>query len=142
MPETRTVRDVMTSDVTTLQRNDALTLADDIMNLGRVRHMPVIDEAGHLAGLVSQRDLFRGALARGLGYGGHAQRQMLEMLRVKEVMTTQVMTTSAETPLREAAERMLKHKVGCLVVTVEDGEGEKITGILTEADFVKLVTRD
>ncbi len=31
------VRDVMTPDVTTLKRNDKLTLADDIMHLGRIR---------------------------------------------------------------------------------------------------------
>ena len=34
------VRDVMTADPTTLKRNDKLTLADDIMRLGRVRHLP------------------------------------------------------------------------------------------------------
>ena len=29
------VKDVMTSDVTTLKRNEKLSLADDVMNLGR-----------------------------------------------------------------------------------------------------------
>ena len=59
------VRDVMTPDVTTLKRNDKLTLADDIMHLDRVRHLPVLDDDGQQAvGVVSQRDLFRGALAR------------------------------------------------------------------------------
>jgi CBS domain-containing protein len=40
------VRDVMTPDVTTLKRNDKLTLADDIMHLGRIRHLPVLDDDG------------------------------------------------------------------------------------------------
>ena len=62
------VRDVMTPDVTTLKQNDKLTLADDIMHLGRIRHLPVLDDDGQqVVGLVSQRDLFRGALARALG---------------------------------------------------------------------------
>jgi hypothetical protein len=34
------VADIMTSDVTTLKRNENLTLADDLMNLGRIRHPP------------------------------------------------------------------------------------------------------
>lgn len=67
------VRDVMTPDVTTLKRNDKLTLADDIMQLGRIRHLPVLDDDGQqVVGVVSQRDLFRGALARALGYGRRA----------------------------------------------------------------------
>ena len=48
------VRDIMTHEVTTLKRNDKLTLADDIMQLGRIRHLPVLDdEADQLVGIVS-----------------------------------------------------------------------------------------
>ena len=58
------VRDIMIQEVTTLKRNDKLTLADDIMQLGRIRHLPVLaDDTEQLVGIVSQRDLFRGALA-------------------------------------------------------------------------------
>ena len=78
----------MTRDVRTLQRNDQLDIADDVMRLERIRHMPVLDDEGDtLVGLVSQRDLFRGALARALGYGEHAQEKLLGQLVVKEVMT-------------------------------------------------------
>ena len=75
------VRDVMTADPTTLKRNDKLTLADDIMRLGRVRHLPVLDDDDQtLVGIVTQRDLFRDALAQALGYGKHAQRKILDTL--------------------------------------------------------------
>src|SRR5271156_276587 len=98
------VRDVMTTDPTTLKRNDKLTLADDIMRLGRVRHLPVVDDDGRvLVGIVSQRDLFRDALAQALGYGRHAQRRILDTLSVKDVMATEVVTTSPDTSLIEAA---------------------------------------
>ena len=102
------VRSIMTLDVTTLKRNDKLTLADDIMQLGRIRHLPVLDEEGQqLVGLVTQRDLFRGALARALGYGQHAQRKVLDTLLVKEVMSSEVITTTPDTPLVEAARVLL-----------------------------------
>ena len=53
------VRDVMTADVTTLKQNDKLTLADDIMHLGRIRHLPVLDDNGQqVVGVVSQRTFF------------------------------------------------------------------------------------
>jgi CBS domain-containing protein len=130
------VRDIMTADVTTLKRNDKLTLADDIMLLGRIRHLPVVDDDGQtLAGIVSQRDLFRDALAHALGYGRHAQRKILDSILVKEVMTTEVVTTKPETPLVEAATILTERKIGCLPV-VEEG---RLVGILTEGDFVAMI---
>lgn len=129
------VRDVMTRDVVTLGRNDKLLVADDLMRLGRIRHLPVVDESGELVGIVSQRDLFHSGLIKALGYGTHAQRQALDMVVVKEAMRTQVLTTGLDTPLRDAAKVMLDRKIGCLVV-VDEG---RIAGILTESDFVKLV---
>ena len=130
----RYVRDVMTREVATLSRNETLRTADDVMRLGRIRHLPVVDDEGLLAGIVSQRDLFHGGLLKALGYGTHARGQALDSLVVKEAMTTEVVTTTADTELRDAAKVMLDRKIGCLVVL----EGQKIVGILTEADFVKM----
>jgi len=127
------VRDRMTSEVVTLTRNDQLSIADDVMRLGRIRHMPVLDEDERLVGIVSQRDLFRGALARALGYGAHAQQKLLGQLLVKEVMTNDPVAIGPDAPLAEAARLMLERKIGALPV-VEDG---RVVGILTEADFVK-----
>ena len=93
------VKDMMSTEVVTLSRNDPLSLADDVMRLGRIRHMPVVDDDGMLCGIVSQRDLFRGSLGKVLGYGSHAQGKLLASIRVKEVMTEHVMTVSAETPM-------------------------------------------
>lgn len=128
------VSDLMTREVKTLGRNDSLRSADDIMRLGRFRHLPVVDEEGNLAGIVSQRDLFHGGLLRALGYGSYAREKALEGLVMKEAMKTEVVTTRADAPLASAAQLMLERKVGCLVVV----DGLRIVGILTEADFVKL----
>jgi CBS domain-containing membrane protein len=130
------VADVMSRQVRTLGRNDVLKLADDVMQMARIRHLPVLDEDGALAGIVTQRDLFRGALARALGYGQTAQDRLLGMLRVKDVMTNHVETCSPDTPLAEAGRMMSDRKIGCLVVV--DAAGT-IAGILTEADFVRHV---
>jgi CBS-domain-containing membrane protein len=91
--EAKRVQDIMTSEITTLKRNEKLTLADDVMQLGRIRHLPVLDDDGQeVVGILSQRDLFRGALALALGYGPHARPKILDTLLVKEVMTTDVIT--------------------------------------------------
>jgi CBS domain-containing protein len=128
----------MTRELTTLRRNDKLSLADDLMTMKRVRHLPVLDdESDELVGIVSQRDLFRGALARSLGYGEKAQRRMLDMLVVKDVMTNQVIHTEPGASLAEAARTMLERKIGCLPVL----EGGRLVGILTESDFVGLAAK-
>jgi acetoin utilization protein AcuB len=134
MEPTAPVSDWMTREVATLGVNDSLAIADDVMRLGRVRHMPVVDDDGALAGIVSQRDLFRGALARNLGYGSHAQERLLGMLLVKEAMTSEVVTVGPDTTVGEAGRLMLERKVGSIVVT--DPE-RRVLGILTESDFVR-----
>ncbi len=128
------VRDVMTRDVVTLDRNERLLVAEDVMRLGRIRHLPIVDDDGSLAGIISQRDLFYSGLVRALGYGTHAKQQAMDLLVLKEAMNTAVVTIGPEAPLAEAAKLMMQQKIGCLVVT----EGKSIVGILTETDFVKL----
>jgi len=131
------VRDLMSVDVVTLERNDKLAAAEDLMRLGRIRHLPVLDEDGGLAGIVSQRDLFHSGLIKALGYGSHAQHHALATVAIKEAMNTDVITTTPDTPLREAARAMFERKIGCLVVV----DGGRIAGILAESDFVKLASR-
>ena len=122
----------MTSEVTTLQRNEKLSLAEQLMNLDRIRHLPVVDDEGELVGIVSQRDLFHSGLLRALGHGKHSAARVREMLPVKEVMTTEVTTTTRDASLEDAARLMFERKIGCLPV-VENG---RLVGILTEGDFV------
>ena len=124
----------MSREPRTLGRNDRLQVADDLMRTVRCRHLPVLDEDGRLAGIVSQRDLFQSALLRALGYGSRARDHVLSSVVVKEVMTETVITITPDTTLAEAARVMSERKIGCLPV-VEQGT---LVGILTEGDFVRI----
>lgn len=135
MAKVQSVSDLMTKEVVTLLANDTLNVADDVMGLGRIRHLPVVDEDGMVVGVISQRDLFRGALARSLGYGEFAQQKLYGILRVKDVMSNEVLTISPAATLVDAAKIMTNRKIGCLVVVEE----ERLAGILTESDFVRLI---
>lgn len=134
----RTVGEVMTREVVTLGRNDVLSVPDDLMRAKRIRHLPVLDDDGMLCGIISQRDLFRGALLRALGYGSRAEERLLASVQVKEAMTEEPRTVAPDTPLRDAARLMREAKIGALPV-VEDG---RLVGILTESDFVALAAGD
>lgn len=128
------VRDLMSTKVFSLERNDKLSIADDLMQQKRIRHLPVLDDDAKVCGIVSQRDLFRGALLRALGYGSRAEDLVLDSVVVKEAMTEHVYTTTPETPISEAARQMLEHKVGCLPVT----EQGRLVGLLSESDILRL----
>jgi CBS domain-containing protein len=131
------VRDLMTRSVRTLGRNDKLSVADALMRTERIRHLPVIDEDGRLAGIVSQRDLFFNALIQALGFGTATHDRTLSTISVKEVMTENVVTTTPETLVKAAARMMVDRKIGCLPV-IED---EALIGILSESDVVSAVAQ-
>jgi CBS domain-containing protein len=128
------VRELMTKDVATVGRNDELNIADDVMTMKRVRHLPVLEE-GRLVGMLSQRDLFHAALSTALNFGSKAQKEFLKTVPVKEVMTDEVLTIDPNADVKEAARRMIEHKIGCLPV-VENG---KLVGIVSETDLLRVI---
>ena len=128
------VRELMTTDVATIGRNDELTIADDIMKMKRVRHLPVLEE-GRLVGILTQRDLFHAALSTALNFGEKAQKEFLKTVVVKEVMTDDVRTIGPDADVKEAARLLIEHRIGCLPV-VENG---KLVGIVSETDLLRLV---
>jgi CBS domain-containing membrane protein len=96
--------------------------------------MPVVNGDGELVGLVSERDLLRHSLIQQSDVPDFVEDTILERLKVQELMNTGVESTEADRDIREAAQVMLENKYGCLPVV----EGERLVGILTEADFVRL----
>ena len=123
------VRDLMQPEVATLYADDTLDLADGIMRLGRIRHLPVVS-GDRVVGVVSQRDLFRAAVSSLLQLGGEAERKWLAGIPVKAVMTPNVFTVAPSEPLHVAVRTMIDKRIGCLPV-VEDG---KLVGLLSESD--------
>lgn len=134
----RTVREVMSPKVTALREDDSLSIADDIMQLGRIRHLPVVDSEGRTVGVVSQRDLFRGAITSLLGYDERAKRHALNAIKVTDVMASPARTIGPDEDLTEAARRLDEHKIGCLLVVEGGDPAGELMGILTEGDFVRL----
>ncbi len=126
----------MESDVVTLELGDHLDLADDLMRLGRIRHMPVVSH-GCLAGIVSQRDLFRAGISSVLELRRAAEKEWMEKIRVEEVMTSDPVTVEIDAPLRHAVEVMMEKRIGCLPV-VADG---KFVGLLSESDCMRHLAR-
>ena len=126
-----TVKLIMSEKIVSVSANDSLDTVDDIMNLGNVRHLPVV-KAGDLVGIVSQRDLLRASLSSISDVGLGQKKAFLTSVKIKEVMSRDVIIVTPTTSVQEAAEIMADQKIGCLPI-VDDG---KLIGMVTETDLL------
>ncbi len=131
----RSVADLMTRQVITLNEEDDLVDISENMETLGLRHLPVVDD-GVLVGIVSHRDILR--VSAGTLEAGAAQRDaiMREHTFAGDIMTRDVVTVRPETTVTQAAQLLLRHKFGCLPVVDEQG---KLVGIVTEHDFLRLL---
>ena len=128
------VRDLMTTPVFSLKETDSLFRARNLMDLQRIRHIPILTADNRFAGLVTHRDILAATISRLAELGPETQKELDEGIPIREIMRVGITTVTASTTLGEAATILLRHKYGCLPV-VED---ERLVGILTEADFLRL----
>jgi len=128
------VKDLMRSSVVTLGADDNLSVADDVMTMGRIRHLPVVDGRRRVVGLVTQRDLYKAAISSVLGFTKAKEREWLGKIKVSDAMTKKVTTIDTEAGVTDAVDKMLSKKVGCLPVTDKDG---CLVGLLTESDCLR-----
>jgi CBS domain-containing protein len=124
----KTVGQFMTRDLFTVQPDDLVDLAANLMDWERIRHVPVEDDDGRLVGLVSFRALIR-LLAQGTG--------AREPIAVRTIMKESLVTVGPDTPTLTALETMRAHQVACLPVV----EGDKLVGILTERDLINVAAK-
>ncbi len=126
------IKDIMKTDVVTLDTDAKLGFAEEIMYLGRIRHLPVVKN-GFLIGIISQRDLFKASLTSIITNWKENQK-FLNSIDVKEVMAKDVITVSPDCTIEDAAQLLIEKKIGCLPV-VENNM--KLVGLVTETDFLQ-----
>jgi len=128
------VKDIMRSSVVTLHTSDSLGVADDVMSMGRIRHLPVVDSHRRVVGLVTQRDLYKAAISSVLGFTKAKAHEWLGKIDVSDVMTVGVTTVDMEAGIVEAVDKMLSKKFGCLPVIDKDG---CLVGLVTESNCLR-----
>jgi len=129
------VRDWMTKNVITLGLKTTVIDAAEIMRTKKIRQFPVIDEAGRLAGIVSDRDI-RDAMPSKYLAGDSIQGGGLAHLRASDIMSSEPQTVSPTTPMDMVANVLQRHKFGGLPVV---NEGGRLVGIITVADVLRFL---
>ncbi|MGI8314005.1 CBS domain-containing protein [Halobacillus mangrovi] len=117
----KSVKDIMTSDVSVCRTDDNLSDAASIMKQKNVGAVPVCDEQGNLMGMVTDRDLV---------IRGYADKKP-ESTPIQQVMSDHLYSCTPDSSLEEASQIMAQHQVRRLPV-VENG---KLTGILSLGDL-------
>ncbi|MFC1895590.1 CBS and ACT domain-containing protein [Thermodesulfobacteriota bacterium] len=125
----------MTRDVITLSPDDSILKARDLMQVHRIRHLPVVSEDYLLVGMVTDRDL-RSAAPSSLFKGECTAEEQaaLATFRVSEMMTSNLVTLSFSDTLQDALLLIQKRKFGALPVVDEEG---RLAGILSVRDLLR-----
>lgn len=119
-----TVANYMTADPRCIGLREPLTAAHRLMREHGIRHLPVLDEKGHLAGLLSERDL-----------------SLLETLRsvdprqepVSEAMSAPVYAVPPDAALAVVAHEMEANRYGSAVVV----QAGRVVGLFTTTDALR-----
>ncbi len=127
------VRERMTPNPITISPDTSVRDALHLMREKKIRRLPVIDERGQLAGIVSEKDLLYASPSPVTSLNVWEVHDLLYKLTVQKVMTTRVITVSENQPVEDAARIMEDAKVGGLPVM----RGKTLVGIITESDLFK-----
>jgi CBS domain-containing protein len=118
------VRDIMTPQVVSCQKQTDIATAAKLMLQGRFGTLPVIDAHGKLAGIITDRDIAMAAAT---------QQRNTSDIAVHEAMSQNVRSCFAEDDLGDALRQMEEGRVRRLPVLDATGH---LTGIVSLDDIV------
>jgi len=126
-----TVSEVMHQGVITCNVEQPLPEVVRVMKDHDISAMVVTGADENMVGLLSTTDLTRAALSP-------VERMDLPALKPKHLMTTDVVVTWPDEPLKDAVQKMLTQQVHRLVVTEKEGDHKHPIGILSMTDLARI----
>jgi acetoin utilization protein AcuB len=124
------VSDWMATKVMSLAPDNTAADALSLMKEKRIHHLPIVT-LDKLVGILSDRDLREFIPAKSSTLDVYAVHYLPAKTKLKEIMKTELITTTSDTPLENAAMVMLDRDIGCLPVV----DGGKLIGIITDKDI-------
>lgn len=141
MTQPELVKQIMTHKLVTVQLEDSIQKAYEILRERKIRHLPVRDDAGGMIGILSDRDLQRAMKPHKLSMDVTENDQDIEFnphYKVKDFMSWPVNCVEQTVQIADAARRMVNQKISALLVVDE----QKVPrGIITTEDMLKLLIR-
>ncbi|MHC4594147.1 MAG: CBS domain-containing protein [Planctomycetota bacterium] len=140
----RTVKDVMTEQVVCLEERDNLVKVIEVMQVGRFRHVPIIDKQETIVGIISDRDVlhhlpFRKAQRRPQaefrnGLFDVDPDELVIRQPINRIIKRDVTHVPPDCSFHEAVKMLQEMNISCLPVTNDE---KKILGIVTVTDVMR-----
>lgn len=128
-PYSMLVEEFMTTDIITVNKDEILEFAADIMDWQNIRYIPIEDSKGALIGLITARRLLR--------YFTQVYKHKNRSAKViRELMIKNPIIIEPSATVIQAMELMNKHRVGCLPVVNK----QKLVGMITESNFLDITS--
>ena len=143
------IKEVMVANPVTVKTSDSVETVLKLLEEKHISGLPVVDDEGKVVGVVSEADLlFQEKPIRlplyltfldsiiyleSLDKFKHQLQKSLGIF-VADVMTSKVMTISADAPVSQAAEIMLSKRINRLPVVDRAG---RLVGIITRHDLLQ-----
>jgi len=124
----------MTKRPITAHEDTSVDKALQLMREEKVRRFPVVDKHGKLVGIISEKDLLYASPSPATSLSIYEIPYLLSKIKVRDLMTQDVITVTENTPLEDAARIMADNKIGGLPVMRDT----KLVGIITETDLFKV----
>lgn len=134
------VKERMSHPVISIKPDVPILEALKLMQRERIRRMPVIQD-GKMLGIISDKDLIHAAPSDATSLSVWEINYLVSRIHVKDVMTTNVLSVTEDTPIEEAARIMADNKIGGLPVMSDDARpgGGGVVGLITETDLFKIL---
>lgn len=132
------IRHWMTPDPVTINGDNSLSVAYNLMRLNHLRHLPVIDDDEELIGIITWGDVREAkpkAIVADEERSAWEEHFLAATQDVRNFMTPTPYHVAPDASVRRAAMMMMEHKIGGLPV-VEDG---RVIGIVTETDLFRFI---
>jgi acetoin utilization protein AcuB len=126
------VKKWMTPDPKSVEANDPVKTAVNLVIENRIRHLPVV-LGDSLVGIISDRDLKRAMPSIVAGATAEEYQAFMEETSVEQVMTADPLTCAPDDELVDLVRQFCEKKVGAIPVV----EGERLVGIVTQTDMME-----
>ena len=126
----------MSKNVITLTSDRSMMKASKVMKDNVISRVPVVDEAGKLLGIVSDRDIKDASPSKATTLDMHELYYLLSESKIKDIMTKKPVSIREDETVEKAAVLMLEGNFGGLPVLDESGV---VVGMITDTDIFKVL---
>jgi len=130
-----TAKDIMTQNVLTAKTSTPFNDVVNVFTKSNINHLPILNSEGGLRAIISSTDVLKAIHEMdqfAINYNGYSIEKRID---VRDEMSSDVISITGETDLKEAVRLMVDHNIHALPII----ENEELLGIITSNDILKAI---